>query len=393
MVAIAAQLDGTDETATIQAQIDAAPDGTPDCSTIIRFPEGRYHTEGDLANNPRGRNGVLLFENRHNLIVEGPATFYTEAPAVPYDTSVPGNTYSLRRHFWLKNCSNITIRNIRVEGSNYTEGRKLAAGTPPFWQGGPDNGSAAGFPGYRGSWEFEHAFDITDSKNITIEDCEVDSVWGDGVYIGNHPSVGSDNIILRNLNLRFTGRQGIGASNCRNVLIENVTVDHGRRAAIDLEPFSDNSFVTDVEIKNCNMHPLQSHFAMGGRGDVSRINIHDNIVNGAGLTLHCFDSAGLTRRSDWTFTNNIRLSNYGSPLAPIRFTMTDNVTIDNNTVPVVATQSRRCVTFDDCQGDLIVTNNNFVNGCYIDEIDSAPVIKTGNIFGATCPEEVTPSLS
>lgn len=381
-----ATLDGDDQTIAIRNFLAAVPDGTPEAPTVIRFDAGRYHTEGDLANNPRGANGVILLQNRCNLIIEGPsptdpAIFYTTAPAVPYATNVDNNNHSLRRHFWLKNCTNITLRNLRVEGSNYTEGKILVAGTPVFWEGGADNGSQPGFPGYRASWELEHAFDVTDSQNITIEDCSVDSVWGDGVYVGNSPKSGSNGVTLRRLHLRWTGRQGVGAANCRNVLMDGITVDHGRRAAIDLEPFSDSGFVTDVEICNCTLHPLQTQFAAFGRGDVSRINIHDNTLYGTGGTLLCADSGLVARRSDWTLRNNIRVSNFGSPLAPLRFTMTDNIVIDSNTIPVVATQSRKCVTFNDCQGALLVTNNNFGQGTLIEAINSAPVVNEGNSFG------------
>lgn len=385
-VTIVASEDGSDQTAAIQAQIDAAPDGThPLFPTIIQFPEGRYHTEGDLANNPRGAFGVIRITNRHNLAIEGPCTLYTEAPAVPYNSSISGNTYSNRRHIWLDNCTNITIRNIRVEGSNYTEGKLLAPGVPAFWEGGPDNGSLVGFPGYHAPWEFEHGFDITRCQNVLLEDCEVDSVWGDGVYIGSpqfdNPS---ENIVLRNVKTRFAGRQGIALCNCRYIVIEDCDVDHARRSAIDLEPQQNNGFVTDVEIFNCDLWPRQNIIAALGVGDVSRINIHDNTEHGPGGSIQCADAALLKRRSDWTYINNVRIGNFGAPIAPLIFKMTDNITIDGNTIPVIATQSRKCIKFEDCQGALAVTNNNFGDGCFIEEINSAPVIKENNIFGATC---------
>lgn len=394
VVEITPLLDGSDETAAIQAQINAAPDGTVAFPTIIRFmkglSDGKAHTEGDLANNPRGANGVFLFQNRNNLIIEGPsainpATFYTTAPAVDFNTTVSGNTYSIRRHFWFKSCTNILVHFIRVEGSNYTEGPSLAIGVPSFWLAGPDTGSTTGFPGYHASWELEHGFDITDCQGFTLEDCQVDSVWGDGVYLGNSIAHYSNDVTLQRLNLRWTGRQGIAMANCRNILVDDVTVVYGRRAAVDMEPFSTTGFVTDVEIRNCDLHPLQTQFAAVGDGDVSRINLHDNALSGAGGTIDCRDSLGLTRRADWTFTNNIRSTNFGSPLPPIVFTMTDNVLIDGNTIPIVTTQGRKCVRFTDCNGTLTVINNdlravgNPTDGSlYIDQIRSSTVTNTGN---------------
>lgn len=375
--------DGTDQTAAIQAIIDSLPDGTEEFPTVLHFTEGRYHTEGDLSANPRGANGIIHLVDRHNIIIEGPATFYSEAPAVPYGSTVGTNTHSLRRHFWFKGCSNITVRDIRVEGSNYTEGPKLKNGTPAFWLGGADSGSQLGFPGYYAAWELEHAFDITDCTGVRLTRCSCDSVWGDGCYLGN--TTGADGVILEDCNFRWTGRQGIGMSMCRNVTIDGVVVDHGRRAAIDMEPFKDSGFVTDVEIMNCTLTPLQTHFAAVGRGDVSRIYIHDNWLYGSGGTIICYDSAGKKRRKDWTVINNHRSSGYGSTQAVVRWTMTDNIMIDANMLHVSVSQSRLCVDFNNCQGVLTVTNNDFSGGCTIKATNSAPVTSSGNTFGADCP--------
>lgn len=382
--------DGSDQTAIIQEQIDAAPDGTPEHPTVIQFPPGRYHTEGDLANNPRGLKGVLHIVNRHHLIFEGAAVdnktvMYTEAPAVPYNTSIDNNTYSNRRHFWLDKCSNIAVRNIRIEGSNNTAGPSLTPGMPAFWLGGPDKGSKAGYPGYRAPWEFEHAFDITSCDNVLIEDCEGDNIWGDGVYIGGRSVSPSTNITLRRIYTHWTGRQGIALANCRNVTIEACQAIKGRRSGIDLEPYNDEGFVTDVEIFGCTVHPLQTQIAAAGRGDVSRVNIHHNTFNGQGGALVVGDAAGLMRRSDWIYANNVRLAKLGAPAAAFKFTKVDNVTIDGNVVPISANQSRKCVLFNDCQGSLIVTNNDFDDGCYVDAVNSAEVVNEGNIFGTDCP--------
>ena len=331
-----------DLTKLVQEQIDGVPDGVPGRPNIIQLPRGRFWTEGNLAFNPRGQNGIIVLQNRHHLIIRGfsqeePTVFYTKAPAVPFggDPSVYG-TYSQRRHFRILESTNISVVNVRIEGSNTVEGRLLGSApefTPSFWKGGKDEDSYKDFPAYRAYWEFEHGFDILNSQNITLEDCSVFGVWGDGVYIGQSITNPSENVVLRNLHLKFVGRQGVAVSDARNILIDNIWVDKGRRSGVDLEPFHDAGFANGVEVKNSKIDVQLTPFAAGGKGDVSDINIHNNEYSGSGNSLYCRTSNenNPTIRRNWRFTDNVRINTYGSSAPVIKLGWTENVLISGNT--------------------------------------------------------------
>lgn len=327
---------GIDQTGILQRQINAVPDGTPEDPTIIRFPKGRFWTEGELTVNPRGENGIINIRARKNLVIEGDSTvFYTKAPATPFGGNVNQNRYSKRRHFRIHGSQNILVKNIIIEGSNVIEGKLLGTApetTPGFWKGGPDNGSKKGFPGYRSYWEFEHGFDIINSQNITIENSKVYGVWGDGVYIGQSTTNPSENIILRNLHLKFTGRQGIAVSDARKILIDSVRIEKGRRSGIDLEPFHDGGFANEVEISNSRIEVQLTPFAAGGRGDVSDIYIHNNEFSGSGHSVYCRTSneKNPTIRRNWRFIDNTRLDRFGSSAPVMKFGWTENITIRGN---------------------------------------------------------------
>lgn len=373
-------LSTVDQTISLQRQIDAIPDGSPDQPNIIRLPNGRFWTEGNLDFNPRGVNGIINFINRHHLIVEGDSTtFYTKAPATPYGGNVNANRYSKRRHFRIHLSSNITVRNVNIEGSNKIEGELLGkknASTPEFWKGGPDKGSKKGFPAYRPYWEFEHGFDIINSQNIIIENSRVFAVWGDGVYIGQSTTNPSENIVLRNLHLKYTGRQGVAVSDARKILIDSVHIEKGRRSGIDLEPFHDNGFANEVEVRNSLIEVQLTPFAAGGRGDVSDINIHNNEFSGSGNSVYCRTSneEQPTIRKNWRFVNNKRLNRFGSSAPVMKFGWTENILIEGNEDNY---NGKYPVGLSFCK-NVEVRNNNFKGGNQIRIYKTEDVQHSGN---------------
>jgi hypothetical protein len=175
---------------------------------------------------------------------------------------------------------------LRIEGSNCTEGKLLGTkgNTPDFWKSHKNDPEAReGYSAYQSYWEFEHGFDIRGGKNITLEDCEVYAVWGDGYYIGGNTQI-SDGIKIINCTIEWNGRQGLAVANsAQNILIDNLTVVKSRRSGIDLEPHSSNGFVRNVEIKNSTIECQLTPFAAGGSGDVSNIYIHHNNIPVPGI--------------------------------------------------------------------------------------------------------------
>ncbi len=360
-----------DMSIAIQKEIDNIPDGTYNNPSIIRFRPGKYLTNGDLKNHPRGQKGVFWIEGRKNLIFDGNgAEFFTTAPAIPFGGNVGQNNYSHRRHFWFNSSQNIVIKNLKISGSNTIRGRDLAPGAPVFWKGEKDNGSLGNAPGYQPYWEFEHGISIHNGNNFLIENVEINGMWGDGIYLGNTPTAPTTNVAIRHSFIQNTGRQAIALCNAQYILIDSVTTSLGRRAAIDLEPYSSDGFVTDVEIRNSSFQTAMTFIAALGKGDVSNIYIHHNDYTTSGHTIVCRDSdrQNPVTRKNWRFENNVRNGAFGSPIADIRFTKTDSIFIRNNINSISSRQSRIAAGFDDCN-NVVLEQNDFGDAQWVNVND------------------------
>ncbi|SOC79816.1 Right handed beta helix region [Salinimicrobium sediminis] len=375
-----------DQTVSLQQQIDKIPSGTTDAWNVIQLPSGRFWTEGDLENNPRGNKGIIRIENKHYIIIRGPSgddktTLYTKAPAVPFESKIDRNEQSNRRHIWIIGCSDFVVKDIRIEGSDTIEGTLIGTTpefTPDFWKGGKDKGSINGANAYHAPWEAEHAIDVRASKNGIIENIEVSGVWGDGIYIGNSALDPSENIIVRNNYIEYVGRQGIGAAQARNLKIYGNVIHKGRRASIDLEPFN-NGFVDNVEIYDNKLHAVQVPLAMGGKGNVSNISFHHNEYSGGALIAYDSNKVNPSNRKNYYIGYNKRTDWFGSPQAAIKFIGIENITIEHNEDNVSSKQSLRSVHLEDCTGEIIVRNNNFSGGQYILKLgNTTEIINEGN---------------
>jgi hypothetical protein len=374
---------------SIQDQIDAVPDGQPGRPNIIRFPVG-YSTGLYYTHREDGTStvkGCIELIDRHHLILEGPskedpAAFYTSHPSWPYPGEIQANQFSNRKQFLIRNSTHIEIRNIRVFGSNYTFADQLADGNPWFWGGGADLGGTSATRAYYAPWEFEHALDFRDSSSLHVHDCVFEDLWGDGVYFGNDP--GCSDVLVENVVIDGTGRQGIAISGGQNLLIDGVAIGtsvKSRRAGIDLEPEGD--WVIDgVEIRNCRIDSQHVPFACGGRGSrLDNVEIHTNELFGTSVPwVKVVHSAGLSNRSNWSIHDNIHRGGLGSPVYALSFERVDNVSVVRNVMNVAGTQSRGCVDFKDCTGLLDVIDNDFGGGCFI-RFRNSPV---GTISGNSC---------
>ncbi|HZA26576.1 MAG TPA: right-handed parallel beta-helix repeat-containing protein [Actinomycetota bacterium] len=321
VVTINAPQDGRDATGIIQAQIDAAPDG----STIV-FPPGRYRCEGSIK-----------VENRTGLKFRGPATFYATQKG-PLDAQ--GN--SQRRHWWFIGCTDVTVDDLRVVSTNTR----------------PDQ--REGFGAYLANYEFEHGFAIHECLGVVVRNCSTFGTWGDGLYIGNQAP--SRNVRVSGLVVEWNGRQGLAVSNADGVLLENIQIRNTRRAGFDLEPATALWSVRNVEIRNSFTNGYHVAFASAGNGDVSNIYIHHNRIKGPGVPWVYVRASDGTRRRNWRIHDNRVLNYLGSPMPALFFSKVDNVSVRRNKSPIVATQSRLAIRFESCRGRLVVRRNDFRKG-------------------------------
>lgn len=321
VVTIDAPQDGRDATEIIQAQIDAAPDG----STIV-FPPGRYRCEGSL-----------IVQDRTGLSFIGPATFYATR-----NGELDFQGMSQRRHWWFIRSRNIRVEQLRVVSTNVTADQ------------------LDGFGAYLAKYEFEHGFAIHESENVTVRGCSTFGTWGDGLYIGNQEP--SRNVSVSDLVVEYNGRQGVAVSNANGVVLQNIKIKNTRRAGFDLEPATDWWFVRNVEIKNSFVNGYHVAFAAGGMGDVSNIFIHDNVIKGPGVPWVFVGASNGHRRRNWRIHDNRVLNRLGSPMPALYFAHVNDISIRRNRSPIASTQSRLAIRFDDCRGRLVVRRNDFRRG-------------------------------
>jgi hypothetical protein len=338
--------DGTDVTAQLLALIAEHPDGT-----TFQFPDERYRLESSVA-----------VSNRNGLTFEG-GTFYATTQG---ELNAQGR--SGRRHWFFTGGSEITVRGMRVESTNTVH---------PEW----DNGGKEGFGGYLVAYEAEHGFAFHQVNGVLLEDFSTYGTWGDGVYVGN-VQVPCTDVTIRRGTIAWNGRQGFAAASVDGLYISDVNVTNSRRSGFDLEPSVSGRFVNNVEIANCSTKTIGHPIAALGGGQVNNVFIH-HLTTTTGLVIRCEAKDG-ARRSNWRI-EECTAGLYGSPIAAMKFTRVDGVSIKANHMPIVKTQSRKCVTFDDCQGTLEVIDNNFSpGGCHVEALNgsSDPVVE-GNVL--VCP--------
>jgi hypothetical protein len=330
----------------------------PDGSTLVFGWKACYRTERTL----RLRDRVALILNGNGATFR---RFSLSPPRLRYPHS--------NRHWLIRGGSQISITKMRVRGTNTVS----------------DTGRP-GFGTYRLAFEFEHGFSIHGVQGIVITNVSTDATWGDGLYFaGGDQYAGepSRNVHVMNVKVDRNGRQAIALSNIDGGLFENVRILHSRRAGFDLEPPPGN--VRNIEIRDSYVNSHLHAFSSAGRGDVSGIEIHHNVVDGYSVPwVYVKETYGL-RRYDWSIHDNQVLRLQGSPMPMLYFVRVDNVAVERNVSHAQTTQSRKAASFTEAGGTLLVADNDFTGACwaYLADPLTAPVTAFGNTLSPpeTCP--------
>ena len=279
---------GTDPTLNVQAITAAAQPGN-----VVNLPGGTYPVDATIR-----VNGALVVGG------VGGTTLVASRDALP--TEIGPNIY--RPH--LDIVGTCTFERIKVVGRNLS---KLDASADPH-------------PGVQAT-EFEHAWRVNAGASLTLLGCSADLVWGDGVYIGQN-GIAHD-CVIDEFTSEGVGRQVVAVAHHTGVgLIRGVRILGGtRRGGIDVEPILARE-VSGMEITECDLAftrllPL----TVGGHGNVSRLNIHDNAFAGNEVR---FQNDNLdTVFSDIRFERNSHMGNVGPQVRfkrVVRATVLDNVT-------------------------------------------------------------------
>ncbi len=168
---------------------------------------------------------------------------------------------SKRVHVLIAGSSDIVVRDVTIRGPNRSDDPKV--GRP-------------GVAVYDVRYAKEHGFSIQGSARVLLEDNRVEMVFGDGVNIGREPST---DVTISGLTVERNGRQGVHVARVTNALIERVNVVNGRRGGVDFEPAGTKWMVEGVEVRDSTFRTeLLAFPAVGGKGQVRDVRIHDNTV-------------------------------------------------------------------------------------------------------------------
>lgn len=363
---IRASTDGTDQTDTIQDQLDGAPDGTEGDPTVVCFPVG--HSSGRYR-----VDGSLVLTGRQWLEVRGPspddqATIHTDVDGIT--AGYVGHTgQSSRRHWQVIGSRDVVLRNLRVEGPFSPDNERFSGITRR------DN--ALGQPGYAyfdDRFEGEIAFEIRGSHRISLFDTSSDDVGGDHLTtrgMTGSSELGSTDITMVRAHADHPHRHGVAATHVDGLLVEGLTVVKGGYHYVDFEPIGEQDG-RRIEIRNGDADVFLLAFGAAGRGPLEDVHIHHNAVRFATPSwalVHVDGNDPAVRRVNWSVTDNVAEHPIGSCStsglsSAFHFAEVDGVELRRNTVRIKPGWSCNALAhFHDVGGDVWLTDSVAHDGC------------------------------
>ena len=278
----------TDDTAALQALIDALPNG----STLVFPLHGEYRIEG-----------TLHVANKQGLTIEGNGSLF-------FATTTGDRT---RSQWSFEGGSNIVVRDVNVKGAN------------------PNAGLAD--DAYVSSLEAQHAFNIYSTDGIELSHVSATDVYGDFVYIGAQEGALARNVFVHDSMFDRNGRQGISITGGDGVRIIHNTIGDVRRSTFDLEPNGSSWGALNVDIEDNTIGRGRLNLlSSAGSGPVSNVVFANNLINrGANIWV-----GSKQVRGPFTITGNVATLSWGSAAgrALLAFTNVDGLTVTDNKLPV-----------------------------------------------------------
>jgi hypothetical protein len=106
--------------------------------------------------------------------------------------------------------------------------------------------------------QWRHTIQIKGGRSIHIFGITAESSGGDGIYLGSGQRGYNENIIIKDVTLRYHYRQGISVISAQDLLIENTemsfTEGHSPAAGIDFEPNRPAERLINCRLKHCSIH-------------------------------------------------------------------------------------------------------------------------------------------
>jgi hypothetical protein len=256
IVAMAHPPSGGDDTAALEACINAAPPGA-----TMRFPVPK---SGGLVYTT---NGIVDIYARASLTIEGAGvTFKTNLLGVMvFEPPVMKDRPKI--HVQITNSTGITIKGLTIDGGLQ---------------------EVAGDCNYSESWGNESGYQVENSSGVLLDGITVREVGGDFIYFGGGGGSATTNSRVTNWLGDCAGRMAAGFAGAG--LVENITVENGATTAgdrrvgrswLDLEGI-DNTFVArNIVVRNNTVgHYSSSNFfiAAGGGGSHYNITVSGNTL-------------------------------------------------------------------------------------------------------------------
>jgi hypothetical protein len=244
-----------DVSAALIAWIASVPDG----STLQFTPNGCYRVDRKLT-----------ISYRNGLTFEGNGATFR---AFTSGRELGAAEARVRSMFTFWRGSNLTVRNTVVIGANPYAGLNDAAYVPAL--------------------EAQTAYVIGGVRNMVLDHVSAYDVYGDFVFVG----AATQGLIVRNSTFRRNGRQG-WTINGSDILFEHNTIDHTRRATIDLEPSSKASITQRVTIRSNTIGKGRLYFFAneGLAAPTSDISIIGNRLVGKAMTIRVNPPTGTRSR-------------------------------------------------------------------------------------------------
>jgi hypothetical protein len=315
----------SDCSADVASDLESFIAQVPDSSIVTFTTDACYRAER-----------FIKVEDRHGLTFDGNGATIKRTELSPPELSYP----TPNPHLWFVGGSNLIIKNLKIRGTNTVN--------DVAWEG---------FGSYKADYEFEAAVRLNQSAQgdlagVYIDGLDVDAVWGDGVQIQFVTDVTIVNSVLDRV-----GRQGLGVGDVEGLLVDNLTILHGRRGGIDLEPAASNWVITNVEVRNSDIMTWLLPFPSGGRGDVSNVWLHHNTLRPDRAPQIVVRPSDGTRRRNWIIEDNVSMSGIGSPQPVYRFDNVENVVMRRNYARVSLNQSGIAVGFYDSTTGTVECNH------------------------------------
>jgi len=165
--------------------------------------------------------------------------------------------------------------------------------------------------------ERRHAFAITNSDNILIDNIQITYTYGDGIFIGDDNQAfepkanrNSTYVTVRNSIIDRASRNGISINAGKHILIQNCAIrntfsikpgiaSNGPWAGVDIEPDQSEHPLTDIQINDCDFFDNKTHGILmelaNAAADQDNYNISISVdrarVDGSGISGHWITNA------------------------------------------------------------------------------------------------------